>query len=175
MRDSVRFGKTCVRTVMYGSTEQVREHSISTVRLLPLTNDGSETDRNVHIASWHWIWTETAGNCFMTRTSPWMFLATVTTVQLQVRNSWPVTVAERSKACTAFVRSEAGIMCSNPTEGIYVWCLCMCVRFPVFVYKKRLCDELITRPRSPTDCLRSSKLKWNWKFHGGRPRPEVGL
>jgi hypothetical protein len=27
----------------------------------------------------------------------------------------PVTVAERSKACTVFARSEAGIMVSNPT------------------------------------------------------------
>jgi hypothetical protein len=32
----------------------------------------------------------------------------------------PVTVAERSKACTAFARSEAGIVCSNPTQGMDV-------------------------------------------------------
>jgi hypothetical protein len=31
--------------------------------------------------------------------------------------------------------------------------------FSVFVY--RPCDELMTRPRSPADCLRSSKVKWN--------------
>jgi hypothetical protein len=36
-----------------------------------------------------------------------------------------------------------------------VWCLCVYVRFSVFVY--RPCDELITRPRSPTEYLRSSK------------------
>jgi hypothetical protein len=33
-------------------------------------------------------------------------------------------------------------------------------------------DELITRPRSPTDCLWfGKKPKWNGKFHGDRPRP----
>jgi hypothetical protein len=29
------------------------------------------------------------------------------------------------------------------------------------------CDELITHPRSPTECLRSSKPKWNREFHRG--------
>jgi hypothetical protein len=33
----------------------------------------------------------------------------------------PVTVAERSKACTVFARSEAGIVVSNPTQGMDVW------------------------------------------------------
>jgi hypothetical protein len=56
-----------------------------------------------------------------------------------------------------------------------VWYLCVYVRFSVFVYRQGLCDELITRPGSPADCLRSSKLKWNEEFHGGRPRPEMGL
>jgi hypothetical protein len=32
----------------------------------------------------------------------------------------PVTVAERSKACTVFVRLEAGILVSNPTQGMDV-------------------------------------------------------
>jgi hypothetical protein len=32
----------------------------------------------------------------------------------------PVTVAERSKACTVFARSEAGIVGSNSTEGMDV-------------------------------------------------------
>jgi hypothetical protein len=68
----------------------------------------------------------------------------------------PVTVAERSKACTVFARSDAGIVGSNPTQGMDV---CVCVRFSVFVYRYRPCDELITRPRSPTECLRSSKPK----------------
>jgi hypothetical protein len=47
----------------------------------------------------------------------------------------PVTVAERSKAYTAFARSEAGIVGSKPTQGTIVQCLCMCVRFSVFVYR----------------------------------------
>jgi hypothetical protein len=42
----------------------------------------------------------------------------------------------------------------------------------IFVF---LCHELITRPRSPTECLRSRKPKWNGEFHGGRPRPKLGL
>jgi hypothetical protein len=32
----------------------------------------------------------------------------------------PVTVAERSKACTVFAHSEAGTMGLNPTQGIDV-------------------------------------------------------
>jgi hypothetical protein len=47
----------------------------------------------------------------------------------------PVTVAERSKSCTVFARSETGIVGSNPTQGMGVWCvyvfiLCLC--YPVF-------------------------------------------
>jgi hypothetical protein len=34
---------------------------------------------------------------------------------------WPITVAERSKACTVFARSEAGIVGSNPIQGMDVW------------------------------------------------------
>jgi hypothetical protein len=33
---------------------------------------------------------------------------------------WPVTVAERSKACTVFSRSEAAIVGSNSTQGMDV-------------------------------------------------------
>jgi hypothetical protein len=47
----------------------------------------------------------------------------------------PVTVAERSKVCAVFARSEAGIVSSNPTQGMDVWCLCVYVRFSVFVYR----------------------------------------
>jgi hypothetical protein len=32
------------------------------------------------------------------------------------------TVAERSKTYTVFGRSEAGIVGSNPTQGMDVWC-----------------------------------------------------
>jgi hypothetical protein len=34
--------------------------------------------------------------------------------------NWPVTVAELSKACTVFARKKAGIMGSNPTQGMDV-------------------------------------------------------
>jgi hypothetical protein len=57
----------------------------------------------------------------------------------------PVTVAERSETFTVFTRFEAGTVGLNPTQGMDVSCWCMCARFSV-------CDELITRPRSPTDC-----------------------
>jgi hypothetical protein len=40
----------------------------------------------------------------------------------------PVTVAEQSKACTVFARSEAGTVGSNPTQGMDVWGLCVYVR-----------------------------------------------
>jgi hypothetical protein len=36
----------------------------------------------------------------------------------------PVTVAERSKTCTVFARSEAEIVGSNSTQNMDVWCLC---------------------------------------------------
>jgi hypothetical protein len=52
--------------------------------------------------------------------------------------------------------------------------VCERVFFCVCVQVERPCDELITRPRSPTDCLRSRKPKWNEEFHGGRPGPKRG-
>jgi hypothetical protein len=36
----------------------------------------------------------------------------------KVRKQQPVTVAEPSKACTVFARSEPGIVSSNPTQGM---------------------------------------------------------
>jgi hypothetical protein len=49
--------------------------------------------------------------------------------------SWLITVAARSKAWTVFARSEAGIVGSNPTQGMDVLCVyafipCLCR--PVF-------------------------------------------
>jgi hypothetical protein len=43
----------------------------------------------------------------------------------------PVTVAERSKASTVFGRSEVGILDSNPTQGMDVWCVCVYSVFPL--------------------------------------------
>jgi hypothetical protein len=98
-------------------------------------------------------------------------------------NAQPVTVAERSKACTVFARSEVGIVGLNPIQGMDVWCLCVCVCvcvcvgafFCVCVQVVRPCNELITCPRSPTEYLRSSKPKCKGEFHGGRPRLKLGL
>jgi hypothetical protein len=41
----------------------------------------------------------------------------------------PVTVAEGSKACTVFARSEAGILGSNSTQGMDVGYVCACAVF----------------------------------------------
>jgi hypothetical protein len=38
--------------------------------------------------------------------------------------SRPVMVAERSEACTVLARSESGIVGSNTTQGMDVWCVC---------------------------------------------------
>jgi hypothetical protein len=50
--------------------------------------------------------------------------ARISLERILIDNKTPVsvTVAERSKAWTVFARSEAGIMGSNPTQGMDVWC-----------------------------------------------------
>jgi hypothetical protein len=62
-------------------------------------------------------------------------------------------VCGRPKVWTVFARSKAGIVGSNPIQGmdvwyVYVFILCLCC--PVFRYMP--CDELITCPRSRTVC-----------------------
>jgi hypothetical protein len=54
---------------------------------------------------------------------------------MNINVQMPVTVTKLSKTCTAFARSDAGIMGSNPTQGmdvccVYVFILCLCC--PVF-------------------------------------------
>jgi hypothetical protein len=47
----------------------------------------------------------------------------------------PGTVAERSKGCTLFARSERGLVGSKPTQGmnvLYVYAFNLCLCFPVF-------------------------------------------
>jgi hypothetical protein len=39
---------------------------------------------------------------------------------VQLTRSLPVTAAERYRACTVFARSEAGIVGSNPSQGMDV-------------------------------------------------------
>jgi hypothetical protein len=41
-------------------------------------------------------------------------------IECAIYNEMPVTVAERSKACTVFARSKAGTVVSNPTQGMDV-------------------------------------------------------
>jgi hypothetical protein len=48
-----------------------------------------------------------------------------------------VTVAERSKACTVFARSEPVIVDSNPTQGMNV-CISVCAFFCVCVQVEAL-------------------------------------
>jgi hypothetical protein len=83
-------------------------------------------------------------------------------------------VVARTKAWTLFARSNAGIVGSNPTQDMDVWwvyAFILCLRCPVFRY--RPCDGLITRPRSPTVCVKKiTELNkrpgpWMvWKSHG---------
>jgi hypothetical protein len=52
-----------------------------------------------------------------------------------ISRNMPVTVAERSKACTVFARSDAEIVGWNPNQGMGVWCVyvfILCLRCPVF-------------------------------------------
>jgi hypothetical protein len=59
-------------------------------------------------------------------------LVSVTHFLIYLIYTKPVTVAERSKACTVFARSEAGIVGSNHSQGMVVVfvcvCVCVCVR-----------------------------------------------
>jgi hypothetical protein len=63
----------------------------------------------------------------------------------------PITVAARSKAWNVFARSNTGIVGSTPTRGIddYLLLFCVCVSCVGI----GLATGLVTRPRSPTDCL----------------------
>jgi hypothetical protein len=72
-------------------------------------------------------------------------------------------VAPRFKAWTLFARSNADIVGSNPTQGMDV---CVCVYSECM---QRPWDGLITRPMSPTVCVKNiTELK-------KRPGPNKGL
>jgi hypothetical protein len=73
----------------------------------------------------------------------------------------PITGAPRSKACIFFARSNLGSWVRIP---LYVW-MSVCF-YSVLVLGSGFCDGLIPRPRSPTDCPRIKKVKWNNAFHG---------
>jgi hypothetical protein len=84
-------------------------------------------------------------------------------IYIYISNSW-VTVAERSKAWTVFTRSGAGIVGSNPTQGMDVWC----------VYAFILCCVVLCLDRGLAiswslvqGVLPSVKWSWNWKQRPG--------
>jgi hypothetical protein len=75
-------------------------------------------------------------------------------VYVRVWSEWPVSVAEWSKASPASTLFDARIYVECYWRH---WCSYLCVRLfyvCVVLCRYRSCDELITRPRSPTDCLR---------------------
>jgi hypothetical protein len=73
-----------------------------------------------------------------------------------------VTVAERSKACTVFVRSEAGIVGSNRTQAMDVWCVCVCVcvreRESAFFWVCVQVEVLQRADHPPKESYRMSKI-----------------
>jgi hypothetical protein len=67
-------------------------------------------------------------------------------------------VVARSKARTVFAHSNTATVCSNPTQDmdVSVRLFCVCV---VLCVSSGLGDELIPRPRSPTDCLKDQETE----------------
>jgi hypothetical protein len=79
---------------------------------------------------------------------------------------WPVTVAERSKTCNVFARSEAEIVGSNHTQDMDVWCVCAFFCVCVVLCLSR---ELATSWSPSKGSYRLSKIKWlqwNEAIHG---------
>jgi hypothetical protein len=76
---------------------------------------------------------------------------------------WPITLASRSKAWTAFALSKTGVGGSNPTQNVNV-----CVRLfhvcTVLCAGSGLASGWSPGPRSPTDCVKRSR---NWKSGQG--------
>jgi hypothetical protein len=72
----------------------------------------------------------------------------------------PVTVADRSKACTVFARSEAGIVGSNSAQGMDVWCLfvCVCVCVCAFFCVCVQVEALRRADHPPKESCRMSKI-----------------
>jgi hypothetical protein len=66
----------------------------------------------------------------------------------------PGTIAERSKACTVFARSEAGVVGSNLTQGMDVWWKCVCAFFCVCVQV----EALRRADHPPKESYRMSKI-----------------
>jgi hypothetical protein len=86
-------------------------------------------------------------------------------------SSLPVNVVERSKASSLAWKLWSWVR-TPPQAWMFSVCVCMC--FSVFVYRQRPWDELITRPRSPADCYRSSKWSETESFMEA-PKAQIGL
>jgi hypothetical protein len=71
----------------------------------------------------------------------------------------PVTVAERSKACTIFYRLEAGIVCWNPAQGMNVWYVFICF------YVLLCLGRGLATSWSPVQGVLSS-VSWSWNRPG---------
>jgi hypothetical protein len=69
------------------------------------------------------------------------------------KSKLPVTVAERSKACTVFARSEPGIVGSNLTQVI-MFSVCVCTFFCVCVQV----EALRRTDHPPKGSYRQSKI-----------------
>jgi hypothetical protein len=64
----------------------------------------------------------------------------------------PISVAAPSEARSVFARLDAGVMDSNLSQSIDV-CLRLLFLCVVLRIGTQLCDGLIPRQRSPTDCV----------------------
>jgi hypothetical protein len=85
-----------------------------------------------------------------------------------LRSYSPTTVAARSKAWTVFAPSNAGIMGSNPNQGIDV-CVCVYSKFVLFCVQA----EALRRADPPSkESYRLCRRSRNWKKW---PRPNKGL
>jgi hypothetical protein len=118
--------------------------------------------RRVHMQIYFWITIKIVNFlwnlCWLVENSAYF-----DAVQLGVYYRWEdnmlITMAAWSKAWTVFTRSTTGIMVSNPTRGMDVCVRLFCVNVFLCVGKQS-CDGLITRPRSPTVCVKKiTKLK----------------
>jgi hypothetical protein len=88
-------------------------------------------------------------------------------VLLYLSSGMPVTVAERSKACTVFARLEAGIWVRVPHKA-WMFGMCVCL-FCVCVVPCRG-RGLATSWSLVQGVLPSIKWSWNWKIRGQGPR-----
>jgi hypothetical protein len=73
--------------------------------------------------------------------------------------SSPITVAARCKAWTVFARSNAGVVGSNPTQGIDVCIVFISSVFVLFGVQVEALRRADPRPRHPTDCVQDQETK----------------